>query len=116
MSVQVINGAFQDILGNPIANGYIQFELSQEAFTTSTGIGMCEGFIITVQLDADGNVETSPAQFVIANDTLTPSGTFYSVSVYTANGQLVWGPNSQTVSSSPDPFSLGSWIPGSVTN
>jgi len=114
MSTQVIGGSFQDILGNPIALGSITFELMQDAQVTGQPIDICMGTIITLLLDSSGNVASSPAQNLWSNTQLTPNGTFYRVSVYTANGQLVWGPNSQQIIDSSGSYNVGEWVPGIV--
>lgn len=108
---QITGGAFQDSLGNLVANGYMTFELSQDVQVNSnTQIGA--GRITTITLDASGNV--AGTQSVWPNDLLLPAGSFYLVSVYTAQGQLVWGPNAQQVLSTPSPFNIGAWVPASV--
>jgi hypothetical protein len=107
--VQLIGGAFQDVEGNPLANGYLLMQLSQDASVASPASQIAAGYVVKIQLDANGNVVTSPAQSVWPNDVLSPANTFYSVSAYTAVGELVWGPNSQQVLSSPSPYPLGNW-------
>lgn len=108
---QITGGAFQDALGNPVANGYMLFELSQDAQVNgSTQLGA--GRIINIDLDVNGNILGT--QSVWPNDVLSPDNSFYNVSVYTANGQLVWGPNPQQVLSTTSPFNIGVWIPGAV--
>lgn len=111
---QLTGGAFQDSLGNVLANGYLTFELSQDAQVNTT-TQIAAGYTITVNLDSSGNVKTSPVQSVWPNDVLSPSRTFYIVSAFTSNGQLVWGPNPQQVLSSPSPFDIGVWIPSTVS-
>jgi hypothetical protein len=108
---QVVGGAFQDALGNPVALGYMLFELSQDAQVNST-TQLGAGRVITIKLDSSGNV--AGTQSVWPNDALSPAGTFYNVSVYTANGQLVWGPNAQQVLSTPSPYNIGAWVPSAV--
>lgn len=110
---QITGGGFQDALGNPLANGYMLFELSQDAQVNGT-TQIAAGFVVKVPLDGSGNIITSTAQSVWPNDVLSPTGTFYNVSVYSALGQLVWGPNPQQVLSSPSPFDIGVWVPTSV--
>lgn len=108
---QISGGAFQDALGNPVALGYMTFELSQDAqVNANTQLGA--GRIITITLDSSGNV--AGTQSMWPNDQLSPAGTFYNVSVYTANGQLVWGPNAQQVLSTPSPYDIGVWVPAAV--
>lgn len=111
---QLTGGAFQDSLGVVLASGYLLLELSQDA-QVNTSTQVVSGYIVRISLDANGNVATSPAQLVWPNDVLSPAGTFYNVSVYNAQGQLVWGPNAQQVLSSPSPFNIGTWVPGSVS-
>lgn len=110
---QLTGGAFQDILGNLLVDGYLLMELSQDA-STSDGIQITAGTVVKIPLDASGNVVTSPAYSIWPNDVLTPANTFYNVSAFTSEGQLVWGPNPQQVFSTPSPFNIGVWIPGSV--
>ena len=111
--VQIIGGAFQDPSGNPLANGYLLFELSQDGLVNGSS-QIAAGREIKVTLDANGNVVTSPAQYIWPNDVIIPINTFYTVSAYTSAGQLVWGPNSQQVLSSPNPFDITVWVPASV--
>jgi hypothetical protein len=107
---QITGGAFNDSEGNVLANGYLIFELSQdEIVNTSTQV--CAGRQIRVQLDSSGNVPLSPVSNLWPNDVLTPSGSTYLIWAYSAKGQLVWGPNSLRVLSSPSPFDLGALIP-----
>jgi hypothetical protein len=112
--VQLSGGAFQDALGDVVANGHMDMQLSQDSQVTgaSPAVIITAGRVIRIQLDANGNVQASPAQSVWPNDVLTPANTYYSVKVYTSAGQLVWGPNSQQVLSSPSPYDVGAgWSP-----
>ena len=111
--VQLENGAFQDCSGNPLANGFLLFVLSQDGVVNGSEQSAA-GRTIKVLLDSSGNVITSPEQYIWPNDVITPANTFYSVSGYEATGQLVWGPNSQQVFSSPSPYPLSNWTPGTV--
>lgn len=110
---QITGGGFQDALGNPLALGYLQFELSQDSQVNGT-TQIAAGYIVKINLDSSGNISTSPAQSVWPNDVISPVGTFYLVSAFSANGQLVWGPNAQQVLSTPSPFDIGVWVPASV--
>jgi hypothetical protein len=111
--VQLIGGAFQDCAGNALANGYLLFVLSQDGVVNGS-TQIASGREIKISLDSNGNVVTSPAQYLWPNDVIIPSDTFYTVSGYTSAGQLVWGPNAQQVLSSPSPYSISAWIPGTV--
>lgn len=110
VKVQIIGGAFQDIYGNPLANGYLIFQLSQDAQVNGNK-EICAGYKVKVPLDANGNIVTNPANYAWPNNVLTPATTFYYVSAYTAQGQLVWGTSYQLVSSSPSPFDISVWVP-----
>lgn len=109
--VQITGGGFQDAEGNPLAGGSLVFQLSQDS-SVNNGTEIAAGIKISVLLDSGGNV--SGTVNIWPNDVISPANTFYNVTAYTANGQLVWGPNSQQVLSSPSPFNIGAWVPGSV--
>jgi hypothetical protein len=114
---QIIDGTFQDIQANPLANGYLLFQLNQDG-TTSDSSGdtlVCSQYTIKVPLDSNGNVVTSPTYSLWPNSLLSPSGSFYTVSAYSAKGQLVWGPFSQIIPTSPSPFNIGTWTPGKAS-
>lgn len=106
-------GAFQDSDGNVLADGYLVFKLNQDG-VVNTSTEVCSGEEITIPLDGSGNIVTSPTYSLWPNDAMTPSGSFYYVSAYAASGQRVWGPNPQTVLSSPSPYNVGAWVPGSI--
>lgn len=112
--VQLSGGEFQDANGDVLANGYLLFRLSQDAVANSSE-QICSNIDIKILLDDDGNVQSDPAQYLWPNDVLSPSGTFYMVSGYTAAGQRVWGPNAQQVFSTPSPYDIGAWVPGAVS-
>ena len=111
---QLLGGAFQDSEGNPLSLGYLKMKLSQDASVSGVG-NICSGLEITIQLDGNGNVVTSPAQSVWANTggVLAPPNTFYKVTGSTAAGQRAWGANNQQVGSGAT-FNLGLWVPNSV--
>jgi hypothetical protein len=114
--VQLAGGAFQDALGNVVANGYMLMQLSQDAQVagSSPEVQITAGRVLKVDLDSSGNVKQSPAQYIWPNDVITPANTYYTASVYTASGQLVWGPNAQQVFSSPSPYDIGVWTPARI--
>jgi hypothetical protein len=110
--VQLIGGHFQDSEGNVLVNGYLKMLLSQDETVPSVG-NICSGIEITIQLDASGDVVTSPAQSVWGNDVLLPVNSYYKVTGYSAVGQPCWGPNIQQVIGGPT-FDVGTWIPNQV--
>jgi hypothetical protein len=112
---QIVGGNFTDSQGAVLANGYLLFQLSQDEQSPTPG-QVAAGRIIRVDLDNTGNVPSSPAVYMFANDALTPTNSYYSVRAYTASGQLVWGPQQQQVLSSPSPFNLSAWIPNSFSS
>ncbi len=81
---QVINGAWQDSLGNPLHSGYLTFKLQTDG---SSGVQVAAGRLVTVPLDASGNI--AGTVLLWTNDTLSPAGT-YDLRAYTAAGQEVW--------------------------
>lgn len=111
---QIINGEFQDCFGNRAANGYITLELSADAVALAPDTAsVAAGKVIQVSLDANGNVPSSPAVFVAANDKLNPANSYYTMKVYLANGQLFWGPHYVSILYNGGMFDLGSIVPSS---
>jgi len=82
---QIINGAWQDSLGNPLALGYLTFRLNTDG---QSGVQVAAGRLVTVPLDASGNI--AGTVLLWTNDTLSPAGTTYDIRAYTASGQQVW--------------------------
>jgi hypothetical protein len=111
---QLTGGGFQDGEGNPLSLGYLKMKLSQDASVSGVG-NICSGIELTIQLDVNGNVVTSPAQSVWANTggVLSPINTYYKVTGYTAAGQRAWGPNNQQVAAGAT-FNTNTWVPNSV--
>lgn len=107
---QLTGGSFQDTEGNPLAGGYLTMELSQDT-QISTNVEICAGFVVLVGLDDNGDVRSDEG-LIWANDVMTPTNTFYLVRAFSAEGQLVWGPNAQQVTGSS--FDVGTWVPGIV--
>jgi hypothetical protein len=106
-------GGFQDCLGNPIANGRLIISLSQEALDTlSESILVCPLEEVSYPLDASGNIVTTDTPLVWANNNLTPTTTYYMARVYTAGGQLAWGPNAVYAIVSGGVVSISQWTPG----
>lgn len=111
--VQLIGGAFQDNEGNPLALGYLLFELSQDAQIAGVG-NIASGITTRINLDANGNVIQTPGQFIWGNDQMLPINAYYRVTGYTAQGQPAWGPNNQQVIGNGGTFNLNTWVPNTV--
>jgi len=111
---QVISCPWQDEQGNVLALGSIVFEASGDALVTGTG-ELCAGIKGSLNLDSNGQVAASPAQYMWPTDQMTPSNITYTVWVYSANGELSWGPNyGLTVPSGAGSFNLCTWIPNQI--
>lgn len=82
---RIINGGWQDSLGNPLALGYLTFQLNTDG---QTGVQITAGRLVTVPLDSSGNI--SGTILLWTNDGMSPAGTTYSIIAYTAQGQPVW--------------------------
>lgn len=107
--VGLTGGGFQDALGNPIANGYILLQLSSDQVVSGTGQIVAKRDI-KVPLDANGNVlGTNGAVFVQYNDKMSDTTSFYWATVYTASGEIAWGPRKVQVLSSPSPYPASNW-------
>ena len=109
-TVQLINGNFQDAAGNVLANGYVTMQLSADA-VSCTPAQISSRIRAKIPLDANGNIQGTSGgttYSVWGNDKLTPSGSTYAVRVYSASGQLVWGPWDVTVTSGTT-FDCNTW-------
>jgi hypothetical protein len=119
-TVNTLGGTWTDLEGNPLASGYLLFEINQGATVTGTEIFVVPGKVIKILLNVSGEIVSG--QSLWPNDVLTPANSnnqnnvsFYTVTAYTQAGQRVWGPYCQTVLSSPSPFVTNAWIPGQLT-
>lgn len=102
MATPIIQGNFQDLEGNPLANGYLTFKLTADAQINGVGqIGA--GAITTVPLDATGNA--TGQQGIWPNDQMVPTDTKYVITAYSAAGQPVWQ-KTAAIPSLPSPFPL----------
>lgn len=92
---QPFGGPWFDAANNPLANGYLIIQLNQDAALSGSVNNQIYGGTIKVTLDAEGNF---PNAVTLAPTTsMNPSSSVYVVSAYTAEGQLVWGPNTMTL-------------------
>lgn len=86
---------FQLANGDPLANGYLLLNLSKDV---STGTGQLSGKVkVKIQLDSNGEITGTPYPEFYPNITLTPSDSYYIVSIYTSEGERVAGPLSYIV-------------------
>jgi hypothetical protein len=104
---QIVGGGFQAPNGAPLALGSFTMRLNTDAVVSSSQLAASR--VLNVPLDANGNV--SGTVLIWPNDQLNPSTTVYVVKVYTANGQLCWGPHQQTVPSGGGTYDISNWVP-----
>lgn len=112
--VTLTGGTFQDAMGNLLADGYLIMELSQdEQLSMSQGqaVGARK---IKVMLGDDGNVLVSPEQKVWPTDEMNPPNASYTVWGYTAEGQLVWGPNYGLLVPTGSTYNVDGWVPNQI--
>jgi hypothetical protein len=83
-----INGAFQDLEGNPLSNGSLTLQLTKDAQIPGVG-QLGAGVIVKVSLDVNGNAPLL-GNVVWPNASLIPTDTQYIVIAYSAAGQRVW--------------------------
>jgi hypothetical protein len=112
-------GNFQDSEGNVLANGYLKMVLSSDESVNDSQI--CSGISLNITLDGNGSAAAYPTipadQYVWANDVMSPTNSFYTVTGYTSAGQPAWGPNNQQVTSGGvggGTFDIGTWVPNQV--
>lgn len=83
---RIINGNFQDALGNRLAFGYLTCRLNIDGVTDDND-QVAAGRVVTVPLDNFGNIDGTVSLW--PNEQLSPD-TVYLVKAYSAEGQLVW--------------------------
>lgn len=106
MSKTLENGSFQDAVGTVVNAGTIEFVLSHDAMIIAGG--QVAPTRVTATLDSTGDM---PANFtILANDELTPTGTFYLTTVFDSNGARVFGPERWVFSGS-SPIDLDTMTP-----
>lgn len=81
-----VSMTFQNTDGSPVSNGYIVASLSEDAATNDSK-QIVAGIKVRGQLD---NVGTTTDFRLWPSDQLTPSDSFYYLSVYNSSGTLVW--------------------------
>lgn len=81
---QIINGNWQDAEGNPLALGYLTFRLNVDMQGSGTSLQVAAGRLVTVPLDANGNI--AGTVYLAVNT----AGTTYDIRAYTAKGQFSW--------------------------
>ena len=108
--VTLTGGTFQDPSGAAVASGKLVLTLSQDARVTDNL--QLAPTVVSVALDASGDI--SGAFSVWGNNDLTPSNTFYTATVLTSDGNIVYGPQKWTINS-PGPLNVGSIQPATST-
>ncbi len=110
--VQLVGGGYQDFLGNPLAKGYLVMNISNPVEIYTVGNDVIEGNDIKfkINLDSNGNVSTSPAQYVYSTSSLTPSCT-YTVQGYAADGTTATAPQTVTVPNTSVSYDVSNWVP-----
>jgi hypothetical protein len=107
--IPVSGGSFQNISGNPLANGWLEFELSHDVQDTTLSAQVVGGITLKILLDNNGNAAAD--QTIETTDTMNPTA-YYTVMAYNSDGTRSWkAPQYVSVPSSPSPFNLGTIIP-----
>lgn len=106
----ISGGAFRDLEGSPLANGYLTLELSHDEQDTNTPAQVTAGLRKRVPLDNNGNVAGTVS--VEVNSTLLPANSYYIVNAYRHDGTKAWkSAQNVQVPASPTPYNIGNWIP-----
>lgn len=102
-------GSFRDSGNNLIASGSITFQLSAPALVASTG-QIVPNVPITYNLDSSADIVSSnPTPYLWGNDQLSPSGTYYIVTIRNAAGAIVRGPENWVIQGS-SPIDIGTIV------
>lgn len=79
--------------GAPLSGGYVLISISTDVQTPSGQL--CAGMTLRVDLDSNGAMIDIPQ--VWANSSLSPSGSCYLLTAFTAEGEAALGPLPVTV-------------------
>ena len=110
--VQLVGGGYQDFLGHPLANGYLMMKIKNPVEIYTAGTEVIEGSDIhfKITLDSNGNVSSSPAQYVFSTDSLTPTCE-YIVTAYAFDGTTASAPQIVTVPNTNVSYNISNWVP-----
>ena len=110
--VQLVGGGYQDFLGNPLAFGYLMMKISNPVEIYTVGTEVIEGSDLhfKIALDSNGNVSSSPAQYVFSTSSLTPTCE-YVVIAYAADGTTASAPQIVTVPNTNVSYNISNWLP-----
>ena len=84
--INISGGNFQDAEGNALAGGLLVLTLDSAAVVIGTG-QVVNNLPLFITLDGTGNAPSTPIWF---NDQLSPTGTAYSVTLFSASGKPAW--------------------------
>lgn len=111
-NLQIELGNFVDMEGTPLSGGYLLWELSHDERYSVSNSQIVAGLKIRITLDTNGNVPTNPPTLIYSNDTLTPTGSFYTVRAFKSDGTEAWKSAQYfQLNAAPDPLDLGTLVP-----
>ena len=112
--VQLVGGGYQDFLGHPLAFGYLMMKINNPVEIYTAGTEVIEGsdLYFKITLDSNGNVSSSPAQYVFSTSALTPTCQ-YVVTAYAADGTTASAPQLLSVPNTNVSYNLSSFVPAS---
>jgi hypothetical protein len=106
---QTITGTFVDPQGNPLASGYLVFQLSHDE-QSGTPNQVVSGLKQRVVLNSSGQI--NPAVAIYSNTGLTPAGSFYFVTAYASDGTEAIPRSTITIPNTPNPLDLSTLVWG----
>lgn len=87
---QLINGGFQDLEGNPLANGFLLMELNQDEQVSGTG-QIVSKVVLKILLDSNGNVLGTPSPFTLSQVSVSGSVVTYTGTITGGGGNAYNG-------------------------
>ena len=110
--VQLVGGGYSDFLGHPLAFGYLMMKVNNPVEIYTAGTEVIEGSDIhfKIALDSNGNVSSSPAQYVFSTSSLTPTCQ-YIYTAYKADGTTASAPQFLSVPNTNVSYNLSSFVP-----
>jgi hypothetical protein len=105
--IAISGGNFQDAEGNALAGGSLILQLNNDAVVLGTG-QVVSKLPLVITLDENGNAPSTDIWF---NDQLSPSGTVYIATLFSASSQPVWSAAQNWSFTGGSPINLNTMVP-----
>jgi len=108
--VELVGGGYQDLLGHPLANGYLMMNISNPSEVYTVGHEVVEGNDLHFKINLDSNGNCVLGQYVFSTSSLTPTCT-YTVQAFAADGTTAGVSQTVTVPNTQVSYNISNWVP-----